>query len=170
MKKKIIIGAVLLTVISVAPAMADVYVAVDASGNAVGQAIICDAQTCAKGSLFSQMTLPSGAHYALQGVGIDYGQGAGQGAGKVSVDETTGVWTVNQTDTNKDRLTGAVTQVDTVQTFTPTNPTRVVVSQSVTPITPPTIVTPSVTTTNTDVVLNQLLALLQSLIAQLGGR
>ena len=165
MKKKIIIGAVLLTVISVAPAMADVYVAVDASGNAVGQAIICDAQTCAKGSLFSQMTLPAGAHYALQGVGIGYGTGA-QSNNKVSVDENTGVWTVNQTDTNKDRLTGAVTQVDTVQTFTPTNPTRVVVSQSVTPITPPTIVTPNVTNS----AISQLLALIQSLIQQLGLR
>jgi len=168
MKYKVAIGAILLTAISVAPALADVYVAVDQNGNAVGQAIICDAQTCAKGSLFSQMTLPSGAHYALQGVGIGYGQGAGQGAGKVSVDENTGVWTVNQTDTNKDRVTGAVTQVNTVQTFTPTNPTRVVVSQTLTPITP---ITPSiVTTTNTDSVLTQLLALLQSLIAQLGGR
>jgi hypothetical protein len=165
MKYKVAIGAILLTAISVAPALADVYVAVDQNGNAVGQAIMCDAQTCAKGSLFSQMTLSSGAHYALQGVGIGYGQGAGQGAGKVSVDENTGVWTVNQTDTNKDRVTGAVTQVNTVQTFTPTNPTRVVISQTVTPITPPT-----VTTTNTDSVLTQLLALLQSLIAQLGGR
>ena len=166
MKKKIIIGAVLLTVISVAPAMADVYVAVDASGNAVGQASICDAQTCAKGSLFSQMTLPAGAHYALQGVGIGYGQGAGQGAGKVSVDETTGVWSVNQTNTNTNPVTGAITQTNTVQTFTPTNPTRVVVSQSVTPITPPTIVTPSVNNS----ALTQLLALIQALIQQLGLR
>jgi hypothetical protein len=169
MKYKIAIGAILLTAISVAPALADVYVAVDQNGNAVGQAIICDAETCAKGSLFSQMTLPSGAHYALQGVGIGYGTGA-QSNNKVSVDENTGVWTVNQTDTNKDRLTGAVTQVNTVQTFTPTNPTRVVVSQSVIPITPPTIVTPPITMTNTDAVLNQLLVLLQSLIAQLSGR
>jgi hypothetical protein len=170
MKYKIAIGAILFTAVSVVPALADVYVAVDQNGNAVGQAIICDAQTCAKGSLFSQMTLPIGAHYALQGVGIGYGQGAGQGAGKVSVDENTNVWTVNQTDTNKDKLTGAITQVNTVQTFTPTNPTRVVVSQSVTPIAPPTVVTPSVTTTDTNSVLNQLLTLLQSLIAQLGGR
>ena len=167
MKYKVVIGAILLTAISVAPALADVYVAVDQNGNAVGQAIMCDAQTCAKGSLFSQMTLPSGAHYALQGVGIGYGTGA-QSNNKVSVDENTGVWTVNQTDTNKDRLTGAITQVNTVQTFTPTNPTRVVVSQTLTPITP--ITPPTVTTTNTDSVLTQLLALLQSLIAQLGGR
>jgi hypothetical protein len=165
MKKKIIIGAVLLTVISVAPAIADVYVAVDASGNAVGQAIICDAQTCAKGSLFSQMTLPAGAHYALQGVGIGYGTGA-QANNKVSVDENTGVWTVNQTDTNKDKLTGAVSQTNTIQTFTPTNPTRIVVSQTVTPITPPTVVTPSVSNST----LNQLLSILQTLIQQLGLR
>jgi hypothetical protein len=169
MKYKIAIGAILFTAVSVVPALADVYVAVDQNGNAVGQAIICDAQTCAKGSLFSQMTLPTGAHYALQGVGIGYGTGA-QSNNKVSVDENTNVWTVNQTDTNKDKLTGAITQVNTVQTFTPTNPTRVVVSQSVTPIAPPRVVTPSVTTTDTNSVLNQLLALLQSLIAQLGGR
>ena len=169
MKYKIAIGAILFTAVSVVPALADVYVAVDQNGNAVGQAIICDAQTCAKGSLFSQMTLPTGAHYALQGVGIGYGTGA-QSNNKVSVDENTNVWTVNQTDTNKDKLTGAITQFNTVQTFTPTNPTRVVVSQSVTPIAPPRVVTPSVTTTDTNSVLNQLLALLQSLIAQLGGR
>jgi len=162
MKYKIAIGAALLTVISITPALADVYVAVDENNNAVGQAIICDAQTCAPGSLFSKITLPANQHYALQGVGIGYGTGA-QSNNKVSVDPVTNVWTVNQTDTNKDRLTGAVTQVNTVQTFTPTNPTRVVVSQTITPITP-------VAQSSNSSALNQLLALIQQLIFQLGGR
>ena len=165
MKIKIAIGAILLTAISVAPALADVYVAVDQDGNAVGQAIMCDAQTCAKGSLFSQMTLPTGAHYALQGINIGYGQGAGQGSGKVSVNETTGVWSVNQTDTNTNPITGAVTQTNSVQTFTPANPTRVVTSQ-ITQIAPPTVVMQPVINSG----LAQLLALIQQLIQQLGGR
>jgi len=165
MKYKIAIGAALLTVISITPALADVYVAVDENNNAVGQAIICDAQTCAPGSLFSKITLPANQHYALQGVGIGYGTGA-QSNNKVSVDPVTNVWTVNQTDTNTDKITGAVTQVNTVQTFTPTNPTRVVVSQTVTPITP---ITPIAQSSNNSV-LNQLLALIQQLILQLGGR
>ena len=166
MKYKIVIAAALLTAVSIAPALADVYVAVDENNNAVGQAIICDAQTCAPGSLFSKMTLPANQHYALQGVGIGYGTGA-QSNNKVSVDPVTNVWTVNQTDTNRDKITGAViSQVNTVQTFTPTNPTRVVVSQTVTPITP---ITPIAQSSNSSV-LNQLLALIQQLILQLGGR
>lgn len=165
MKYKIAIGAALLTVISITPALADVYVAVDENNNAVGQAIICDAQTCAPGSLFSKITLPANQHYALQGVGIGYGTGA-QSNNKVSVDPVTNVWTVNQTDTNTDKITGAVTQVNTVQTFTPTNPTRVVVSQTITPITP---ITPVAQSSNSSA-LNQLLALIQQLIFQLGGR
>jgi hypothetical protein len=165
MKYKIAIATALLTAVSIAPALADVYVAVDENNNAVGQAIICDAQTCAPNSLFSKMTLPANQHYALQGVGIGYGTGA-QSNNKVSVDPVTNVWTVNQTDTNKDRLTGAITQVNTVQTFTPTNPTRVVVSQTITPITP---ITPVAQSSNSSA-LNQLLALIQQLILQLGGR
>ena len=163
MKYKIAITAALLTAFSIAPALADVYVAVDQNNNAVGQAIICDAQTCAQGSLFSKMTLPTDQHYALQGVGIDYGTGA-QSNNKVSVDPVTNVWTVNQTDTNTDRITGAVTQVNTVQTFTPTNPTRVVVSQTITPKTP---ITP-VAQNSANLALSQLLALIQQLLIQLG--
>lgn len=163
MKYKIAITAALLTALSIAPALADVYVAVDQNNNAVGQAIICDAQTCAQGSLFSKMTLPPDQHYALQGVGIDYGTGA-QSNNKVSVDPVTNVWTVNQTDTNTDRITGAVTQVNTIQTFTPTNPTRVVVSQTLTPKTP---ITP-VAQNSANLALSQLLALIQQLLIQLG--
>jgi len=163
MKYKIAITAALLTAFSIAPALADVYVAVDQNNNAVGQAIICDAQTCAQGSLFSKMTLPTDQHYALQGVGIDYGTGA-QSNNKVSVDPVTNVWTVNQTDTNTDRITGAVTQVNTIQTFTPTNPTRVVVSQTLTPKTP---ITP-VAQNSANLALSQLLALIQQLLIQLG--
>lgn len=163
MKYKIAITAALLTALSIAPALADVYVAVDQNNNAVGQAIICDAQTCAQGSLFSKMTLPTDQHYALQGVGIGYGTGA-QSNNKVSVDPVTNVWTVNQTDTNTDRITGAVTQVNTIQTFTPTNPTRVVVSQTLTPKTP---ITP-VAQNSANLALSQLLALIQQLLIQLG--
>ena len=80
---------------------ADVYVGVDANGIAVTGAIMCDAGTCGTGSLFSQATLPAGAHYALQGVGIDYGIGNNNPNTIVAVNEATNTWTVTDGVTNQ---------------------------------------------------------------------
>lgn len=44
----------------------DAYIKVDAEGNAIGGAIVCDAATCGAGSLYSQLTLQPGERYVLQ--------------------------------------------------------------------------------------------------------
>ena len=80
------------------PATADVYVAVDSNGNAVGGAIMCDAQTCAEGSPYSQATLKAGERYALQGTG-DSGIGNNNPNTSVKVDLTTNEWTVTRQQT-----------------------------------------------------------------------
>ncbi len=74
MKRKAILLAVAIT-LTQSPAHADVYVKVDANGNAIGGAIMCDAATCGAGSQYSQLTLGKGERYVLQGVGVDYGIG-----------------------------------------------------------------------------------------------
>ena len=66
--KRIIIGLV-LALATTQTASADVYVKVDANGNAIGGAIMCDAATCGAGSLYSQLTLNPGESYVLQGTG-----------------------------------------------------------------------------------------------------
>lgn len=90
--KKLLIAAMLLSVIPTA-ASADVYVAVDADGNAVGGAIVCDAGTCGEGSLYSQLTLQAGQRYVLQGYG-QAGIGNNNPDTSVKVDIPTQTWTV----------------------------------------------------------------------------
>jgi hypothetical protein len=91
MKKVIaIIAAVAWTI---TPANADVYVKVDANGNAIGGAIMCDAETCGAGSLYSQLTLNQGERYVLQGYG-DAGIGNNTPNTQVKVDIETQIWTV----------------------------------------------------------------------------
>lgn len=92
MKKTIIILALLL---GTTPAYADVYVKVDANGNAVGGAIMCDAGTCGAGSQFSQLTLQEGERYVLQGTG-QAGIGNNNPNTQVQVDLTTNEWTVTR--------------------------------------------------------------------------
>jgi hypothetical protein len=53
--KRVILGLV-FALASAQSASADVYVKVDAQGNAIGGAIMCDAATCGAGSLYSQLT------------------------------------------------------------------------------------------------------------------
>jgi hypothetical protein len=91
MKKVIaIIAAVAWTI---TPANADVYVKVDANGNAIGGAIVCDAETCGAGSLYSQLTLNEGESYVLQGYGHS-GVGNNNPNTAVKVDIPTQIWTV----------------------------------------------------------------------------
>jgi hypothetical protein len=81
-------------------ANADVYVKVDANGNAIGGAIVCDAATCGEGSIYSQLTLGPGERYVLQGLGQS-GIGNNNPGVDVKVDIPTQTWTVtnnNQPD------------------------------------------------------------------------
>ena len=77
------------------PAYADVYVKVDANGNAVGGAIMCDAGTCGAGSEYSQLTLQAGEQYVLQGTG-QAGIGNNNPNTQVKVDIETKEWTVTR--------------------------------------------------------------------------
>lgn len=108
MKAKLLM-AVLLLVSSIPTAAADVYVKVDANGNAIGGAIICDAATCGPDSLYSKLTLQPGERYVLQGYG-DSGIGNNNPDTEVKVDLDTNEWTVTNTSTPE----------PTVSTFTPT--------------------------------------------------
>jgi hypothetical protein len=92
MKKVIIILVMLL---GVTPANADVYVKVDANGNAIGGAIMCDAGTCGAGSQYSQLTLQAGEQYVLQGTG-QAGIGNNNPNTQVKVDIPTNEWTVTR--------------------------------------------------------------------------
>jgi hypothetical protein len=91
--KKIIITLVLI--LGTTPAYADVYVKVDANGNAIGGAIMCDAGTCGAGSQFSQLTLQAGEQYVLQGTG-QAGIGNNNPNTQVKVDIETNEWTVTR--------------------------------------------------------------------------
>jgi len=137
MKKVVLITTFVfsLVFISTAPALADVYVGVDANGVAVTGAIMCDAGTCGSGSSFSKATLPSGAHYALQGVGIDYGIGNNNPNTLVLVNPTNTQWAVVNTQTQQ-----------ITQTFTPVRTPVIPVA----PITVPKIETTTATATITD--------------------
>jgi hypothetical protein len=91
--KKIII--ILVMLLGVTPANADVYVKVDANGNAIGGAIMCDAGTCGAGSQYSQLTLQTGEKYVLQGTG-QAGIGNNNPNTQVKVDLETNEWTVTR--------------------------------------------------------------------------
>ena len=80
-------------------AIADVYVKVDANGNAIGGAIICDAGTCGPDSLYSKLTLQPGERYVLQGTG-QAGIGNNNPGIDVKVDLETNVWTVTNSQSN----------------------------------------------------------------------
>ena len=124
MKKIILISGLALLLIAT-PALADVYVKVDASGNAVGGAIMCDAGTCGAGSLYSQLTLRAGEQYVLQGTG-QAGIGNNNPNTQVKVDITTNEWTVTRQAEVKPAEPVVINNqqvisytVQTVETFTP---------------------------------------------------
>jgi hypothetical protein len=104
---KIVIAVIAALAWTIAPANADVYVKVDANGNAIGGAIMCDAETCGAGSLYSQLTLNQGESYVLQGYG-QAGIGNNNPNTEVKVNVETKEWTV--------------TTPTTVSTFTPDTP------------------------------------------------
>jgi len=95
--KRVIIGLI-LALATAQTANADVYVKVDAQGNAIGGAIMCDAVTCGTGSLYSQLTLNPGESYVLQGTGY-----AGIGNNNPGVDvkheAATNEWVVTNNNT-----------------------------------------------------------------------
>lgn len=91
--KKIII--ILVTILGITPAYADVYVKVDANGNAIGGAIMCDAGTCGAGSEYSRLTLQEGERYVLQGTG-QAGIGNNNPNTQVQVDLQTNEWTITR--------------------------------------------------------------------------
>jgi hypothetical protein len=156
MKKIIIILALIL---GTTPAYADVYVKVDANGNAIGGAIVCDAGTCGAGSQFSQLTLQAGEQYVLQGTG-QAGIGNNNPNTQVKVDIETKEWTVTRQVEIKpvepiiinDQTVISYT-AQTVEKFTPATspgndrPVASVVVPEPTPTTPP--LSPTETTTAT---------------------
>lgn len=106
---KIKISIVMAVVLGLMPAaIADVYVKVDANGNAIGEAIMCDAATCGSDSDYSRATLQPGESYQLQGAG-HAGIGNNNSGVEVKVDIPTQTWTV--IDNN--------TPTPSVRTFTP---------------------------------------------------
>jgi hypothetical protein len=95
--KRVIIGLV-IALASTQTANADVYVKVDAQGNAVSGPIMCDAITCSAGSEFSRLTLGTGESYALQG-NSSSGIGNNTPGATVKVDLETNDWTVTRSTT-----------------------------------------------------------------------
>jgi len=99
-KKSLIIGIAIALFPTTASAEATgAWVKVDASGNAIGQAIVCTQSVCGDPtSLYNKMTLQAEERYVLQAPasadGNVAGVGAGQGAKSVKVDLETKVWTV----------------------------------------------------------------------------
>jgi hypothetical protein len=100
MKKTIILSLLIALIPTTAYAEENAaWVKVDASGVAIGGAIVCTASVCGdSNSLYSKMTLGTNERYVLQAPatpdGNVAGVGAGQGAKSVQVDLTTKVWTV----------------------------------------------------------------------------
>jgi hypothetical protein len=95
--RKVKLSVAVLMALAVMPqANADVYVKVDANGNAVGGAIVCDAATCAEGSVYSKITLAPGERYVLQNRG-HAGVGNNNPGQEVKVNLSTNQWTVTST-------------------------------------------------------------------------
>lgn len=117
--------ALVLGLLLATPAVADVYVKVDANGNAVGGAIMCDAGTCGAGSEYSRLTLQPGESYVLQGTG-HAGIGNNNPNTQVKVDLETKEWTVTRQVEVKPTEPVVINNqpvisytVETVQKFTP---------------------------------------------------
>jgi hypothetical protein len=104
MKRISLAMAVLLALGVIPSANADVYVKVDANGNAIGGAIVCDAGTCGEGSLYSQLTLQPGERYVLQGFG-QAGIGNNNPGVDVKVDVPTQTWTVTNNNAPEPMVT-----------------------------------------------------------------
>ena len=95
------------------------WVKVDASGNAIGQAIVCTAAVCGDpSSLYNKMTLNAGEQYVLQALASSDGNVSGISPGQshnakinletnyiVKVDLETKVWTTTAITTHTPRPT-----------------------------------------------------------------
>jgi hypothetical protein len=156
MKKKIAVLALMTT--SIVPANADVYVKVDANGNAIGGAIVCEASVCGNSnSAYSRATLNSGEQYVLQGFGT-VGIGNNNPDTTLKVDKETQVWTV--------------TTPTSVSTFTPESgpsyntaitDTATVLSDTATAVTD----TATATATSKSITLESLYAQVMALLTQI---
>lgn len=128
------------------------WVKVDASGNAIGQAIVCTQSVCGDpNSLYNKMTLGTNERYVLQAPatvdGNVAGVGAGQGPTSVKVDLDTGVWQVENKFTHTNPITEEVITTTTIQQFTAEHapwvspviqyPTIITQTSIVAPINPP---------------------------------
>jgi hypothetical protein len=106
------------TLIVVSNAKADVYVKVDASGNAISGAIACGADVCGDAnSVYSQLTLGAGERYVLQGTGST-GIGNNNQDRQVKVDLQTNEWTVT-TQPEPTVVAQQTVQATTVEKFNP---------------------------------------------------
>lgn len=148
MKKSIILGLLIALIPATAHAEErGAWVKVDASGTAIGQAIVCTASVCGDpGSLYNKMTLGTNERYVLQAPasadGNVAGVGAGQGPTLVKVDLETKVWTVVNETTHVNPVTKEEVTTVTTQRFTPDRAPWVA-TNSVSEVT--TVVVPTVT-------------------------
>jgi hypothetical protein len=117
--KRVIIGLV-IAMATTQTANADVYVKVDAQGNAIGGAIMCDAATCGEGSLYSSLTLQPGERYVLQGTG-HAGIGNNNPGVDVKHEAATNQWVV----TNNNTPAPTVERFETIETRVVPNPVLV---------------------------------------------
>jgi hypothetical protein len=133
MRNRILLSAIVcglfIALITVANAKADVYVKVDANGNAVGDAIMCDAGTCGAGSQFSQLTLQAGEQYVLQGTG-QAGIGNNNPNTQVKVDLQTNDWTVTR-QSHQGVIVDQTIQTTTTEKFNPVQNTPSVIKSEI---------------------------------------
>lgn len=141
--KRIIIGLV-IALASAQTASADVYVKVDAQGNAISGAIMCDAATCGEGSVYSKLTLGPGERYVLQGVGVHHGIGNNNPGTDVKHEAATNEWVVSTTPPAPVAQPSAPAPEPIVQRFTLITPEPAPVVQV--PVQVPTSDTATVTT------------------------
>lgn len=139
--KRVIIGAV-IALATAQSASADVYVKVDAQGNAIGGAIVCDAATCGEGSLYSKLTLGPGERYVLQGVGVHHGIGNNNPGTDVKHEAETNQWVVTNNNAPE----------PTVERFTVITPTPVAQDPVTTPKPPVTETTTVISDTATVII------------------
>jgi hypothetical protein len=170
----IMTGLLLLAVIP--SASADVYVKVDANGNAISGPIVCDAATCGEGSVYSQNTLGPGERYVLQGLGTS-GIGNNNPGVDLKVDIPTQTWTVtnnNQPDpvvtifTPYENLTPLINKPILVETSTVTTETVTAIIKTDTATA--TVETATVTESDLDAKIKELrslIAWIEALLARL---
>jgi hypothetical protein len=155
MKKAIFI---ILLAINITPAHANEggWVKVDASGNQIGQVIVCTPSVCGDGtSTFAKMTLKEGESYVLQSNADNKGNVAGMNTTPeitLKVEVATNQWTVtkvntviptvstSENDPNPEPITTAKIKTTVVETFNPVTdqPLTVVSKKAVieTPVVP----------------------------------